>query len=156
MKKNLIVIIVGVVTLLIGGGAGFFAGMKYQQGKTPQRGQFLGMNNFGGNGNGGNRRFGNGNGMAIRGQIISSDSNSITVKLQDGSTKIVILNGSSVIAKSTTGQVSDLTNGSEVTAFGTTNSDGSITAQNIQIGAGLFGQRMGQPSPSASPAPQGY
>lgn len=153
--KNKLVIIAAVVALLIGGGIGFFAGTKYQQGKDTSSNQTPGNLTFqqravrGG-------RFGGANGMVVRGQIISSDSNSITVKLPDGSTKIIILSSSTMIGKTTTGSTTDLTNGATITAIGSTNSDGSITAQNVQIGNGMmFGPRpSGSPMPSG--APQGY
>ena len=149
MKLNKNLLIIGLVSLLIGGGVGFFGGMQYQKGQAAsQRSQFAG--NFGNGANGTGRRFGgNGaNGMAVRGQIISSDSNSITIKMNDGSTKIVVLGSSTTIAKTTTGSSNDLTNGANVIIFGTTNSDGSVTAQNIQIGNAPFGPRA-----SATPIP---
>lgn len=57
--------------------------------------------------------------------------------MQDGSTKIIILSDQTVINKSSEGSKSDLKTGERVTTFGTENSDGSITAQNISIG-GMF------------------
>lgn len=151
MNKNIIIAGVGIIALLVGGGVGFLAGSQYQKGKTITR--------LGANGNfqirTGRGRFGGANGMAVRGQIISVDNNSITVKMSDGSTKIVILSSSTVIGKSTVGSVSDLANGANVTVFGTTNSDGSVTAQNVQIGNLMFGPRPSG-SPAASPAIQGY
>lgn len=156
MNKN--IIIAGIVALLIGGGIGFFGGMQYQKSQAPQGGQFA--RTFEG-GNGGRGRFGSANGMAVRGQIISVDNNSITVKLADGSTKIVVLSSSTMIGKSTVGTVSDLANGANVTIFGTTNSDGSVTAQNVQVGNLMFAERpSGSPMPaqtgSATSAPTGY
>ena len=84
--------IIAIIIVLIVGAAGFFAGIKYQQSKTfsrfsdtirGERGQF--MPRFGNqNGNGGNFQ-------PLNGEIISSDGNSITVKLPDGSSKIVFL-----------------------------------------------------------------
>jgi hypothetical protein len=145
MNKNIIIVGIGIVALLIGGGAGFFGGMQFQKGKTPVRGQFGANGTF-------TRGAGRGgaNGMAVRGQIISADNNSVTVKMMDGSTKIVILSSNTMIGKTTSGSASDLTNGSNVTVFGTTNSDGSITAQNVQVGNGmLFG---GGPRPSGNPS----
>ena len=143
LKKE--AILIGIIALLVGGGAGFFGGMQYQKSKAPQR---MANATFFQGGNGARR--GGPNGMAVRGQIISSDNNSITVKMMDGSTKIVILSGSTQIGKSTTGTISDLTNGANVTVFGSTNSDGSVTAQNVQVGNGVM---FGRPSssPSASP-----
>jgi len=156
--KNKNLIIVGVIALIIGGAAGFLAGSQYQKGKAQTRfAQFAGPA-----GAAGARRFANVNGanaMVVRGQIIKADNNSVTVKLTDGSTKIVILGSSTMIGKTTTGSTTDLTDGSTVTVFGNTNSDGSVTAQNIQIGNGvMFGGPRGSGTPSASPSStnQGY
>jgi|SRR5581483_10691975 len=125
MNKN----ITTIVLIIIFAAAGFFGGMQYQK---SQRGA-----GFGNGQNGGFvRRFGqNGqNGQAVRGQILSVDSTGITVKLSDGSTKIVVVPTSAMIGKTTTGTKTDLTQGSNVTVFGTNNSDGSVTAQFVQIG----------------------
>ncbi|MCL5090523.1 MAG: DUF5666 domain-containing protein, partial [Patescibacteria group bacterium] len=87
----------------------------------------------------GNIRQGNGNPRtgqnfnAVRGEIISSDDKSITVKLNDGSSKIVFFSEKTEYVKSATAAKSDLKSGNTVMIMGSTNSDGSITAQNIQI-----------------------
>lgn len=150
MNNNILVI--GVVALVIGAGAGFFGGMQYQKMQTPARGQST-FNNTA-------RRTGGG---AVRGQVLSVDNNTMTVKLPDGSSKIVILSGSTTINKATQATTADITTGAEVTVFGTTNSDGSVTAQNVQIGTlGNFrgqggtpsGQQTNQPLPTQNPSPQ--
>ena len=69
----------------------------------------------------------------INGEIISSDDKSITVKLSDGSSKIVVLGTSTVINKADQATKDDLKVGEKAAVFGTENSDGSITAQNIQL-----------------------
>ena len=63
------------------------------------------------------------------------DDKAITLKLNDGSTKIVILSDSTAINQSTQAQKSDLVEGGQVTVIGTINSDGSVTAQDVQIGS---------------------
>ena len=141
MKNNMIVIIV-VVALLVGAG-GFFAGMKYQQSKSPA-GRF---GNLQGNRNGQFQQRNQGF-RPVNGEIISSDDKSITVKLQDGSSKIVLLTDTTSLNKSTEGSKSDLKTGEQVVVFGMENSDGSVIAQNIQLNPlsrGFIG------SPSASP-----
>jgi hypothetical protein len=152
MRKNAVLILTAVVSLLFGAGVGFFGGMQYQKSQTQSRAQqFLNGNLQGRMGSGAARFRGNNNAQALRGEVISKDDKSITVKAQDGSTKIVILNGSTAYAKTTKASADDLTNGSQVTVFGTLNSDGSITAGSVQIGdLGMFGQRLNG-SPSASP-----
>lgn len=138
--------IMTVIVALVVGGAAFFGGMQYQKTQIsgPMQGQFRGQNGgtqgglLGGSGN----RQGM---MPVSGEIISLDDTSITVKMQDGSSKIVILSDDTNINKSSEGVKSDLKTGETVTAFGTTNSDGSITAQNISIGGGMFGGIRGGP-----------
>ncbi len=132
MKKFLPIIIVAVVF----GGIGFFGGMKYGQSENTQTGQMQGdlqrtqqAGNFGGN-----RRIGSpsGNGF-VNGEIISKDDKSITVKLRDGGSKIVFFSGSTKILKSAEGVVDDLKTGAQTMVNGTTNQDGSVTAQSIQL-----------------------
>jgi hypothetical protein len=141
MKNNNVVIMI-IVALLIGGG-GFFAGMKYQQSKTAQTfaGRFGGPNSSGGR----NRFGGNSNNRPVMGDIISQDDKSITVKMLDGSSKIVLISDSTSISKSDSGSKTDLKVGTRVGVFGTTNSDGSVTAQNVQLNPMFRG-------PGSSPA----
>lgn len=125
--KNTVVMVV--LVLVVGAGA-FFGGMKYQQSKRP---------NFA-------RQFGEGQGMRagqsqgnrqgfrpVNGEIISSDEKSITVKLQDGSSKIVLFSDKTEINKASSGAKEDLKTGEKVMVIGTENSDSSVTAQNIQL-----------------------
>jgi len=76
----------------------------------------------------------------VSGQITSKDSTSITVKMTDGSSKIVILSTQTKVMKTTDSSVSALTTGEQVLVSGSTNSDGSVTAQNISIGGSMPGQ----------------
>ncbi len=87
------------------------------------------------------------NGRPISGEILSSDDKSITVKLQDGSSKIVLLSDKTQINKATSVTKLDLKSGEKVAVFGSENSDGSVTAQNIQLNP----QFRGVGSSSASP-----
>lgn len=130
MKNN--IALVGIIALLVGGGAGFFGGMQYQKTQRPSFGQFAGAG-FGARGGSGANGARGRNGNGAVGTILSVDSNSITVKLSDGSSKIVLLTSSTSINKAALGTVSDLSVGTLVAAFGTTNSDGSVTASNVQI-----------------------
>ena len=59
---------------------------------------------------------------------MSKDAQSVTVKLSDGSTKIVFYSASTTVSKSATGTAADLTAGTGVIVTGTTNPDGSVTA----------------------------
>lgn len=124
-------IIAGVVAVVLLGGS-FYGGMVYGKSGTPARGQF-GNGQFPGNPAGmGGMRTSMGGGLTA-GEIISKDATSITIKMQDGSTKIVLVSDSTQIMKTSTGSSGDLSVGTTVTITGTANSDGSITGQSVQI-----------------------
>ena len=134
MKKTLLIVIV--VAVVVGAGA-FYGGMKYGQSKITanisrlgfQNGQ-MGVSGTGSlNGTVGNRAGGG----FVTGEIISKDDKSITVSIQNGGSKIVFFSDTTKITKSTDGLVGDLATGKEVQVTGTVNSDGSVTAQTIQL-----------------------
>jgi hypothetical protein len=149
MKKTLAKIIVVAVVV---GALSFYGGMKYGQGSvqtaTRQLGGQPGQQRTGGVGSFGTGRQGGAgqNGGFAGGTIISKDSRSITVKLRDNSSKIVFVSGSTPVTKSVSGSVGDLAVGDDVTVAGTANSDGSITAQSVQIrpASGANGPAAGQ------------
>lgn len=138
MKTNQIIIVL-VLLFVVGGGA-FFAGTKYQQNKTPNPSQFGAMRTQGGQ----NRQIG-ASGQAgtaqraragfapVNGDIISADDKSITVKLADGSSKIVMFSDNTNINKAAQATKTDLTVGQKVAVMGQTNADGSVTAQSVQL-----------------------
>jgi hypothetical protein len=147
IKKILPIIIVGVV---VGIGA-FYGGMKYGQSNPPAGGSAAVLGNFqnlqnlspeerqarlqqfgaGMNGTRGTRTSGGG---FVSGEIISKDNNSITVQLPDnGGSKIVFYSDSTQVGEFTSGASKDLEIGKTVTVNGTANSDGSVSAQSIQI-----------------------
>ena len=145
--------IVPVILILVGLGVGFFGGYEYRNYRLTQtRGSFAG-----GAANGNFQRFVGGrtgagqNGMVRAGtfgSILSIDTNSITVKLADGSTKIVLLSGSTTYSNTVSASQSDLKTGDNVVVSGTPNSDGSVTATNVQLNP-EFGRPMASPTPSA-------
>ncbi|MBI5530541.1 MAG: hypothetical protein HY918_03500 [Candidatus Doudnabacteria bacterium] len=140
-KKHIIVV---AVIVIVAAGAGFFGGIKYQQAKVAsafKSGNFAAGNRTGmfQQGATGARRAG-GQGMGgqfITGQVISKDDKSITVKVGDTGSKIIFYSNSTSIGKTTSGTASDIAVGQEIMASGTSNSDGSVTAQNIQIRPGI-------------------
>jgi len=143
-----------IILIIVFAGAAFYGGMQYQKSQT--RAGFARFAGAGGGGRfgGGQGGFGGGQGasgmMPVRGQVVSSSNNTVTVKLNDGSSKIVDLTSQTTISKTTTGSSSDLKSGETVTAIGTTNSDGSVTAQTLLIGNGnmMFRRPSGQPAQS--------
>jgi hypothetical protein len=148
MKNTTIIMI---LLCVVFGAGGFFAGMKYRGGQTSGGGQFVGR--FNGQAGAG-RTGGEGTRTGLRpisGDIISADNNSITVKLADGSSSIVLLTSKTTINKEATASSADLTTGVRVSAFGTANTDGSMTATNVQInpmGGGFGGPRETTTSPT--------
>lgn len=142
MHKNQI--IGGLIALAIVGGGAFYGGMAYAKGQVPARGQFAaGAGQFAGRtGMGG--RMGGG---FTAGKILSISNGSMTIQsAQSSSTEIVLLGNSTQIEKTVTGAQTDLTTGTNVVVTGSANSDGSLTAQSVQIRpAGApqgFGGRM--------------
>jgi len=126
-------ILIYVAILIVAAGGGFFGGMKYQQSKAPAG--FAGRTGAAGAGGAfaGRRPGGANGGSFVSGQVLSQSSNSITVKNMAGGSQIVILAPSTQYRKAVDGTAGDVTVGSMVTVTGSTNSDGSLTAQSVQI-----------------------
>lgn len=134
MKNTIIIAIV--VAVVVGAGS-FYAGKALSKSGSSQgtgfaRGQMM---------NGGNRSF-NGGTTGIRGmqgngfvagKIIAKDDQSITVESQGGGSKIIFFSTSTAVTKSAAGSPTDLSVGTNVTANGKTNTDGSVSAEMIQI-----------------------
>jgi hypothetical protein len=151
-SNKMTILITVIATLLIAGGGGFFAGIKYEQTKVPSFARRFTTN---GQSGGQNAQFFqrgdvNRNGInVVRGEISSNDNGTLTVKLPDNSSKIIILSDSTQINKAETGSKDDLTQGTQVVVTGQTNSDGSVTAQNIQVGDfGFFNRPDQSPQPN--------
>src|SRR6266404_7657982 len=94
-------IIIGIVLI----GASFFSGVKYAQSKTPIRGNFTTFGSGSQRGTRGNPNVGG----VINGDIIAKDNSSITIKMRDGSTKIIFVSDSTNVMKFVQGNLSDLT-----------------------------------------------
>lgn len=167
MKTTLPLNLIIGASVIIAGGGGFFAGTKYQQSKqstqtspfAAQFGRGSGMMRDGNFPYGQNQRNTNGAGPGqnsgrmgfrpVSGEIIASDDKSITVKMPDGSSKIVLISNSTSINKAASATKTDLVIGTTVAVFGQSNNDGSVTAQSIQLNPEFRGQEVspqgGQP-----------
>ncbi len=124
--KTIVAIIMVIVLLAVGFGLGMAYGKKNggQQGFGARSGQMM-------NGRAG-MRAGQDTGMAT-GEVMSKEEGSFVVKMQNGSTKIVLTTASTTVSKMTEGSVSDFANGTTVMVIGQNNADGSITAKQVQI-----------------------
>ncbi len=144
-------VLVPIICVLVGLGSGFFGGIQY---RNYQVSKARGNNAFSG-ANGVQRFMGNRNGQnggmmgrgGVIGSILSMDDKSITVKLNDGSSKIVLFSSSTTYSNTISSLKSDLKVGSEVAVFGAANSDGSVTATNVQINPTSF-RPQGSPNPT--------
>ena len=131
-NKNLLITIITGFVMLVGG---FLGGTEYQKNKNSRfpggfsevgsRGQMI-------------QRDGSSGFNQVRGIVLNKDDQSITVKLQDESSKIVLFTNSTTINKTEIGTKDDLKEGENIVAFGNTNPDGSITADNIQVGQNIM------------------
>jgi len=124
LKSNKQLIITFAIVIVFTG-IGYFAGTKTSQNKGP--GGMAGIKTTGNNNRAG------GMGGNITGEISSADEKSLTIKMTNGSSKIVLLTEKTSVNKATEAAVSDLKVGEKVVIFGSTNTDGSVTAQNVQL-----------------------
>jgi len=149
--------IVAVVVAIVA----FYGGVQDQlrQSKPSGSGSFMGREMGAGMNRDGAQKFGQdraGAPMGMRpvsGEIISQDDTSLTIKLDDGSSKIVILADSTNISKNTTAAKNDLKVGEKITVFGTTNTDGSMTAENVSLGEMMF-RRLNKTNDQTQPTNQ--
>lgn len=137
-QKNTTKIIAVIVALVIVGAGSFYGGMQYaKNAAAASRGAFANLTaaerqaRFQ---SGGGQVRGGANGAGfIAGEIMAKDDKSLTLKLLDGGSKIIFFSPSTPVTKSAEGSAADLAVGDQVTANGTANQDGSISAQMIQI-----------------------
>ena len=120
------------ISVIIGFGA-FLGGIKYQESKNP-------VNNFQFNDQarnnlcrGINSTYTREDSEAVRGEVLSKDEKTITVKLSDDSSKIVLFSETTQINKAETATLDDIDIGSQVMVLGQKNQDGSVSARSIQL-----------------------
>lgn len=149
MKK----LLPGIIAVIVIGLISFYGGLKLGESKNVQTNVLQGGNfgQMGGpqmmtqNGTTGTRRTGTQGGNFINGEILSADDKSITIKLADSGSKIVFYSDSTKVVKSTDASAAELTQGTNIMVNGTSNSDGSLTATNIQIRSADALNMQGQP-----------
>lgn len=142
MKNKQIIIVI--VVLIIVGGLSFYAGTKVGGG-NPNANKVGQFNAGGPNGmmrtNRGGAQAGSG---FVNGEVLSKDATSVTVKLQNGGSKIIFLTAGTTVQKTVAGTIDDVVVGSQITANGQSNADGSINAISIsQRPASVQGDTQG-------------
>lgn len=129
MSYKVTMAIIGIVCLLVGGAAGYFA-RPLVRGNNPTR-------NFAG-------RFGQrGPGGRTVGTVQSINNGTMTIKTPNGGSQIVLTNDSTTYQHVVAGTASDISTGTFVMVNGQANPDGSTTAAAIQA--------LPSPQPSSNP-----
>lgn len=142
MNKYLVMAIVVIVA-----GGSFYGGMAYGKTKNTASNRAAFANGLGRQGR--SAGFGQNGANFATGQIVSIDGNSLSLKLRDGGSKVIFYSGTTTVSKFAAGKVSDLVVGDPISVNGQTNSDGSITAQSIQLRPNLPNSL-----PNTTPAPR--
>ena len=126
--------IIGIATiaLVVGIGVGYGGANAFRSGVPGQnmQGNFSAIK---GGDMSGVRAGGAWNGGMLSGTVATKDSGSITINTKDGSSHIVLITPATSFLKSVSGAQSDVSVDSTVIVSGMTNSDGSVTAQSVQI-----------------------
>ncbi|HUY05154.1 MAG TPA: hypothetical protein VMV62_00305 [Candidatus Paceibacterota bacterium] len=129
----------GVIALVIGAGVGYAgAGMLNRPAAAP-----FARGNWNAGGAGSMMRGGAGSGF-LTGTVVSKDATGMTLNTRDGSSHVVFVTPDTNVSKSVGGTIADVSVGATVIVSGTTNSDGSVSANLIQL----------RPAPSPTAAPQ--
>jgi len=127
MKK---IISIAIAIVVIGGS--FYGGMLYGQSKKSMS---FGPQDFQRNTAGNFQKGTVKESVAaiFNGEVTAKDEQSLTLKMADGSSKIIFFSASTKISKMAEGSASDVEIGKQIMATGTKNSDGSYTAATIQL-----------------------
>lgn len=134
--KKILPVVIG-VALLVGMGS-FYGGMAYANAKSPMRAFQRGQGGMmGGDARrGGNQAFRIQGGMMggfVAGEVLSNDGKTLTLKMRDGSSKLVLIGESTEVSLFVAGKPADIEVGKNVSVQGNANTDGSVTAQSIQL-----------------------
>jgi hypothetical protein len=118
------------ISLVLGLGAGYYIGTHHT---TMQAGLARGGTGQGGADRRGGFARGGPNGDMINGDVVSLSDNILTVKGRDGGSRVILFTGSTKVSKSVAGEKADVKEGASVLILGKQNSDGSVTADTVQI-----------------------
>ena len=132
-----------IIISLIALGVGFGLGTLFQKNQKPNfknvNGQFqMGDRASSTRGNGNRQNVQNGGQMGqgqnhASGEITKIDDSSITIKTQNGGSKLILISDSTAYKQLTDGDKSKLKVGSQITVDGESSTDGSLTGKTISI-----------------------
>jgi len=134
MKKTWVMVLVCVVIAA----AFFLVGMTYGKSTAVP----AGFGNRAGAFASGTRQFAGRGGAAggaggfVAGQVTAKDATSITLQLPNGNSEVIFYSSSTQVTKPAPASINDLAPGTNVMIGGTQNSDGSLTAESIQVREG--------------------
>jgi hypothetical protein len=148
------VIIACAITAVLAGGVGYVGGIKMsslrRMSPLGNRGgdQMINFRN-GGNAQNTGRSAGSAPNMMIRGgavtgEVTAKDDKSMTVKMSDGSSRIVILSDKTTYRISEESSIEKIAVGTKIAVFGESGTDGSVTAASIEINPAMMGQTIKQ------------
>jgi hypothetical protein len=69
----------------------------------------------------------------VNGSVVSLTDNVLTLKARDGGSRVILFTAGTKVTKSVDGARTDVKDGVNVVILGTQNTDGSITAETVQI-----------------------
>ena len=148
--SNQKIVIACVITAVLAGGVGYVGGVKMSPLKrsvmfNSRSGQTMNLRNNNQNNQNGkgitNAPNMMGRGGAITGEVIAKDNKSLTIKMSDGSSKIVIISDKTIYRMASESSLDKIEVGTKVATFGDSNSDGSTTATSIEINPAMMGQK---------------
>lgn len=132
-KETTKILVIALVVAIIA----FYAGMKYSPTTKNYSNTQRMMGAYGQisatGGTQGAKGMRNGFGGLVSGTVLSKDNTGITITLRQGGSTNILISGNTLVQKSVSGALSDVSIGQDVIVTGTANADGSVTAQSIQI-----------------------
>lgn len=134
---NIKMIVIAVIGAVVIGGGSFYAGTKVAGNDSRPGFAQMGQNGqmrSAPNATGGMQGRPGAMGAGTAGEVIAKDDTSITVKLQDGGSKIVFFTPTTPVTKTVPASTADVAVGEQVLVTGSTNADGSVLAQSIRVG----------------------
>jgi hypothetical protein len=129
MKKQIPIFIAVIIIVAAGS---FFGGMKYDAGKKTANGMAQRFGQLAGAQRGAGGFRANGANL-VNGEVLAKDDKSVTIKLNAGGSKIVFFTGATQFMRTATDTIDNLKVGDNVMANGSSNADGSLNAESIQM-----------------------